>query len=238
MTTVSKPSPKQVLTENKDNLAAAKAAAASSVQTATTTHAQTIAQLVADQATKLAQAETAKNAAEAASAQAVIDKEKEMNAALAAYLEKQAEFKKTQGEHQQNAKSLRESFNHAAKDIRTAIAAEKEAAAKAAKAAKAAAKKQVADARAAGRQKLWAETVALIQYDIFVTKDTAVRLVNGTVAVGKALSTAFKAGYSADTGVAPPAYVLQRQAQAAAAATTPAATEQAPKAAEPQGPTA
>lgn len=116
--------------------------------------------------------------------------------------------------HNQKAKTLKQSFNQAAKDIKAQAKAEAKAAKAARNAALAAEQAKVSAAKAAGRSAQWAEAKATVAYDIFVVKDTTVRVGHGVSAVAGALTTAFKTGYNSESGVSPPAILVKQETPA------------------------
>lgn len=210
-TALKKPDPSAVRASVKESLNKAQADAVTVVEIANSDF-QTAQTAIAEAGATRFKAAEADFAAAVESAKAPVAAQaqtvQELEAALQAA---KTELKTKTVESKQQIRSLKQSFNAAAADVSQYVSAETRAAAEARAAALAAARNNVAAAKAAGASELRAERKALLDYRVFVVKDTTARVYNGTTAVAKILGTAFAAGYQQDTGVALPESVAKRQ---------------------------
>ena len=211
MSTLKKPSPAQVQTKYNEQTKQVELAVNQSIVTIVADYTNKLTALNNEKLGKITEASKQTAEAISASEKTVDEKTQAYDAALKAVYQAGNELDAAEKAHKKTTSSLKQSFNKAAKDLKKSFAADREAANKARQAALAAEKQKVADAKAAGRSATWAETKALVDYEIFVIKDTTVRFGNGMKAVGKALTTAFNTGYNGESGVALPKSLLERQ---------------------------
>lgn len=210
-TAFQKPDPAAVRANAKDSLGKAKTEAVAVVETANTNFQTAQASIAEAGAARLKTVETDFVAAvESAKAPVAAQTQtvKDLEAALVAA---KTELKTKTVESKQQIRTLKQTFNAAAQDVSQYVSLETRAAAEARAAALATARDNVAAAKAAGASEVSAERKALLDYRVFVVKDTTARVYNGTTAVAKILGTAFTAGYQQDTGVALPESVVKRQ---------------------------
>ncbi|MGZ9108263.1 MAG: hypothetical protein ACXW4B_05525 [Micavibrio sp.] len=210
-TAFKKPDPAAVRAAVKESLGQAKSGADAVVETANTNFQAAQAAIAETGAARLKAVENDFVAAvESAKAPVVAQAQtvKELEAALVAA---RTELKTKTVESKQQIRTLKQTFNAAAQDVSQYVSNETKAAAEARAAALATARDNVAAAKAAGASEVKAERKALLDYRVFVVKDTTARVYNGTTAVAKILGTAFAAGYQQDTGVALPESVAKRQ---------------------------
>jgi valyl-tRNA synthetase len=99
----------------------------------------------------------------------------------------------------------------AVKDIRKSFASVNGNTNKTLKAALSAEKKKLAEAKKAGRAAVWSETKALAEYEIFMVKDTAARVLHGVQAVVRSLKSTFNTGYNGPTCIVPPKSTVKLQ---------------------------
>ena len=126
-------------------------------------------------------------------------------------LEKQIEGKK------QEKKSISKNFNQVAKDAkaayRTAVKQTKDGAAEKLKELD----EKVKAAKGERLSAVFNEVGALVDYRVYQTKVAVMRPINGAIAVGKVLGTAFKNGYNADPGIDVPKSLQKKEPKAPSA---------------------
>lgn len=211
MAQLQKPSVSDVRGQQKEKVSAVKATATEARDAAAATYGETVTQLTTKKTGMLAEVAAATDVAIQASAETVTARQDAVKAAQAALTAAQQDLAAAQKDHKTNKNNLLGAFNQAASDIRTAIDLEAAEAKKARDAVHAEHKANVAKAKKEGRSETWAEAKATLAYDVYVVKDTVVRVVHGVVAVGQALGQAFKTGFEADTNVKVPESVAKRQ---------------------------
>ncbi|MBI3441058.1 MAG: hypothetical protein HY052_04530 [Proteobacteria bacterium] len=206
---MTKPSVAQVVAAYEQELKKVETAVADSIESIFVKHTKTTGDLDTAKLSKLAVEEATKKEAINTSQQSVAEKAAALKEAMKAADAAAAALQIAKQSHRQTTRSVKQSFNQAAKNIKAEIEAQKKAATQAREEALAAEKAKVAAIRAAKRHAALATTIAVVKYDAFVVKDTTVRIANGTVAVGKALTSAFNTGFNSDTGLKEPEFNIQ-----------------------------